>query len=304
MRDFKWTEKQTTKLGWVLDVLDEFSNYKPLTLRQIYYQLVGKRYIENKVSQYVMLSNLLKWARIDGHIDWEDIEDRARAYHNLAGWSDKKHFAESEIDSFLKGYRRDLTQSQSVYLEVWIEKDALSSIFTRVAVNFAIPVTVCRGFSSVSFLNDFRDRVSSLAGGREPIMLYFGDFDPSGMEMLVAMETTLRYELGVDVTFKRIALLKEDIFTYNLPHDPSALKHSDTRARKHLAEHGELAVELDALSPDILEQKIRDAVRDELDLELFDEEVGRNYEDLQELEDMRNRVVEEMESWEREDGSE
>ena len=74
-------------------------------------------------------------------------------------------------------------------------------------------------------------------------MLYFGDFDPSGVEMLNAMKETLEGELDMPgITFKRIALTKNDIFNYHLPHNPDALKKSDTRAKKHLENYCELAV--------------------------------------------------------------
>ena len=85
-RIWKWTEHQLEKLNAVKEVLEEFTDYKPLTLRQVYYQLVGKGLIENKKSQYGMLSNLIKWARIDGEVSWDDIEDRTRSFHNGAGW--------------------------------------------------------------------------------------------------------------------------------------------------------------------------------------------------------------------------
>ncbi len=55
-RSWKWTPYQLDKLNKVYEVLNEFEDYKPLTLRQIYYQLVGKGYIENTRSQYGMLS--------------------------------------------------------------------------------------------------------------------------------------------------------------------------------------------------------------------------------------------------------
>lgn len=247
-------------------------------MRQIYYQLVGKGFIENRVSQYTMLSNLIKWARIDEYIPWEDIEDRTRAYHDLTGWVDKDDFINQEIDDFLIGYRRDLLQTQDKYIEVWIEKDALSSIFTRVASPYTIPIVVCRGFSSASFLNDYRNRLNYYKyKNRHPIMLYFGDFDPSGNEMLPAMETTLKDEMGVNgIEFKRIALLKEDIFTYELPHDAKALKRTDTRAKKHVQAYGELAVELDALRPDILEKRIKESIEGELDIGAFNTEVERH----------------------------
>ena len=74
-----WTSHQLGKMEKVKTILEELKDYKPLTLRQVYYQLVSKGFIENKKSEYGMLSNLLKWARIDDYISWDDIEDRIRA---------------------------------------------------------------------------------------------------------------------------------------------------------------------------------------------------------------------------------
>ncbi|MEQ8171580.1 MAG: hypothetical protein ABRQ38_22010 [Candidatus Eremiobacterota bacterium] len=291
-RKWKWTDYQIIKLKWVLEILEELSAYKPLTLRQVYYQLVGKGLIENKVSQYNMLSALLKWARIDGYISWNDIEDRVRAYHDLSGWHDSDKFIEASLRSFLKGYRRDLLQSQKKYLEIWIEKDALSTIFTRVAGDYTVPVVVCRGFSSVSFLNEFKGRLKRLKQ-KEPLMLYFGDFDPSGVEMLEAMKITLKDELGVNgITFKRIALLKNDIIKYRLPHNPDALKKTDTRAKKHIEAYGELAVELDALRPDILEGKIKNALEKEIDMKIFKQEFKEYKDELKRLKEKKTYIME------------
>jgi len=288
---FTWTSKQFDKLNKIQEILEELKDYKPLTLRQVYYQLVGKGYIENNTSQYTMLSKLLKWSRIDGYISWEDIEDRVRAFHDLRGWYCKDDFVNQEMKYFLTGYRRDLLQSQDVYLEVWIEKDALSSIFIRTCSPYTIPVVVCRGFSSVSFLNNFRVRLSYYSD-KIPIMLYFGDFDPSGVEMLNAMKVTLENELGLDnIEFKRVSLLKDDISTYRLPHNPNAIKVKDSRSKKHLEKYGELAVELDALKPDVLEQKIIDAIEDELCMNAFNDEIQKRDIELDLLNKFKDKVA-------------
>jgi len=289
-QEFKWTEHNIDKLNLVLEVLKELSSYKPLTLRQIYYQLVGKGYLENNKSQYVMLSKLLKWARIDGYIPWSDIEDRVRAYHGSGGWNNVNDYIQCEINSMFNYYFRNLAQSQPRYIEVWIEKDALTSIFTSVARNYYVPVTVCRGFSSVSFLNDFKERLDWYAKGRPAVMLYFGDFDPSGVEMMEAMKITLQKELGISsVEFKRIGLLKDDIEKYQLPHNPDALKKTDTRAEKHVKKYGELAVELDALRPDVLEQKIKSAIEAEFDMEAFNREKQIYQNEIDILNEYRNK---------------
>jgi hypothetical protein len=290
-RLFTWTPKQLDKLNKVINVLSEFEKYKPLTLRQVYYQLVGKGYIENKVSEYTMLSGLLKHSRIDEYISWDDIEDRVRTFHNLTGWNNRNVFIQKETEQYLSGYYRNLMQTQDKYIEIWIEKDALSSIFTEVAGRYTIPVVVCRGFSSASFLNDFKNRVE-FHKDKQTLMLYFGDFDPSGMEMLPAMITTLEQEFKVnDIKFKRIALSKEDIFEYKLPYNAKALKKTDTRAKKYVEQYGEIAVELDALRPDILEEKIKTAIENELNVGAFNAEVEKHNADLVELDKLKMKVV-------------
>lgn len=291
-REWRWTEKQFDKLNKIKEVLSELEAYTPLTLRQIYYQLVGKGYIENNKSQYGMLSNLLKWSRINGYISWDVIEDRTRAFHDLSGCYSYHSFIDASLKHFLSGYARDLLQTQDKYLEIWIEKDALSTIFTKVAEKYTVPVVVCRGFSSVSFLNDFKERLD-VRQDKLPLVLYFGDFDPSGVEMLNAMKTTLNDELMVNgIEFKRVALLQEDIHTYKLPHSPDALKYTDTRAKKHIIAYGEIAVELDALRPDVLELKIKNAIEDEINIDAFNAEVEKNNDDLDLLNTLKKRVTE------------
>lgn len=291
-RKLSWTPFQQDKLDKVIEVLDELKEYKPLTLRQVYYQLVGKGYIENTVSEYGSLSKLLKGARIDGYISWEDIEDRVRTIHDLRGWLSGEDFVEQEVSRFLEGYRRDFLQSQTKYIEVWVEKDALSSIFTKVAKNYSVPVVVCRGFSSVTFLNEFRERISYYQNlGKQVVMLYFGDFDPSGMEMLESMKITLEQELSVvGVEFKRVGLNKSDIIKYKLPNDPNALKKTDKRAKKFQKKYGSYAVELDALRPDILEKKIKEAIEAEIDMGKYVLEFNKYQQELKELAKLKRRV--------------
>ncbi|GAH47533.1 unnamed protein product, partial [marine sediment metagenome] len=43
-------------------------------------------------------------------------------------WQDLPHF----IDTVKNAYRRDVWNSQSSYIEVWLEKDALSGIFADI----------------------------------------------------------------------------------------------------------------------------------------------------------------------------
>ena len=291
-RRFSWTPHQLDKLNAVQIVLKELEAYKPLTLRQIYYQLVSKEVIENTTSQYGMLSGLLKWARLDGKVSWDDVEDRVRAVHSGIGWDDKEEFIEQELDRFLEGYRRHLVQSQDVFLEVWIEKDALSRLCSTITKEYCVSTVVCRGFSSVTFLHEYANRVDwHRSQGQEPVMLYFGDFDPSGEEMAVSMGKTLRDEMGIEeLRLEKVALRVEDIAQYRLPHDPRALKKTDTRAKKHVERYGELAVELDALPPNILEGKIRVAIEAEIEVDLLNEEMQRQESERMDIEHVKEMM--------------
>lgn len=288
---WSWTVHQLDKLNKVQKVLKELTDYKPLTLRQIYYQLVGKEFIENEPSEYVMLSILLKWARIDGYISWDDIEDRGRIYHDLTGWRCSDNFIRASVNRFLKGYRRDLLQTQSKYIEVWIEKDALSGVATRIANQYTVSVVVDRGFASMSFLHNYQSRIEEYPD-RSPVILYFGDFDPSGLKMLPAIEITFKYEMKVNgIEFKPVALMEADITKYKLPHKPKAIKERDTRTVKHVERYGELAVELDALDVKVLEEKIKAAIEAEIDIDLFNAEVQEEEKELAKLNILRGKAI-------------
>ena len=99
-------------------------------------------------------------------------------------------------------------------MEVWVEKDALSRIVHQAASAYGVPVVVARGFSSVTYVNACRERINRHAWeGQSTWILYLGDLDPSGWEMLPSMMTTLEDEmaLGRLVEAQRIALIPEQV---------------------------------------------------------------------------------------------
>lgn len=61
------------------NILDEYGAMGfQLSLRQLYYQLVARDYIENSLRSYKRIGSLISDARLAGLIDWEMIEDRNR----------------------------------------------------------------------------------------------------------------------------------------------------------------------------------------------------------------------------------
>ncbi len=288
-----WSKASLAYLEQVQQVLTDLSDYWPLTLRQAYYQLVAAVIIENNRNQYAKLSRILTKARLDGRVGWDAIQDRSRSELPSGGWDDREHFASDELAGFLTGYRRDLLQTQDVALELWVEKDALSRICHRVAQPYCVPVTVARGFSSVSYVHNCRERIErNTREGKQTVVLYFGDLDPSGWEMLPSMMTTLRDEMGLgdDVVDKRCALTLEQVQKYNLPHDPTAIKATDPRFKKYVAQFGHLAVELDALPPATLESIIRVSIEAQLNMNAFKAEREQEAEEREHLNETKQRV--------------
>ena len=300
-RTLTWTEANGQRLKQVQHVLQQLRQYWPLTLRQVYYQLVAAEYIENRQSQYQALSKLLKQARIEGLIPWEAIEDRIRRHHDNTGYMNARQYVDTQLHYFLKDYQRNYQQGQPVYLEIWIEKDALSRIFESEADKYRVPVQVCRGYVSVSTLNDYRNRVIQVQHQAarlqlpkpRPVLLYYGDFDPSGQQMFEATQQTIEAELHLPgVEYSREALNVDDIHRYRLPHSPEALKKSDPRAARHQAQYGDLAVELDALPPAALVEKVRQAIERELDPALLAQARQQEAQEQHGILKLRTKVTE------------
>lgn len=244
-----------------LDLIDcargILGNSHPMTVRQLYYQLVSGHVIENRENQYKRISRVMADARYDGAIPWGWIEDRLRRPRLVPMWSGLPDFAET----CRRSYRRDVWESQSQHVEVWLEKDALSGIFEDVLAPYGVTLNVGRGFDSVTAVYNAAERFKS--NPRPVTVLYFGDFDPSGVEMTRSLGARLA-ELGSTATIIRCTLTRDDIARYHLPPDPA--KRTDSRAAAFIAEHGDVSVELDALPASVLRDRLRVEVESRMDL--------------------------------------
>jgi hypothetical protein len=100
-------------------------SHHPMTVRQVYYQLISGHVLENSRSNYKAVVNAQRDARREGLIPWEFIEDRLRRPRTVSMWSG---LAES-AGAAARSYRRGIWATQPIVVEVWLEKDALSGIF-------------------------------------------------------------------------------------------------------------------------------------------------------------------------------
>lgn len=226
----------------------------PMTVRQVYYQLVSRQVIKNNRSQYQAVCNALVAARQEGAIPWEWIEDRLRRPRSVNMWGGLSDFA----DTAVKAYRRNVWETQPTYFETWLEKDALSGVFEDVLRPYGVTLNVGRGYDGWDSIHNASERLNS-----DDTILYFGDFDPSGEDMVRSLGERLGF-FGCCPDIVKCALAADDITHYNLP--PDFAKKTDTRAASFIAKHGDISVELDALPLRVLRERLTREVTSRLDM--------------------------------------
>lgn len=279
------------KLILINEIIKEYASqgYR-LTLRQLYYQLVSRDLIPNKVSEYAKLSTLLVKGRMAGVVDWNAIEDRIRVPHIPYYVSGKSNAIEDTISQ----YRLNRQVNQEVYIELWVEKDALSGVLKRITHHYHIHLMVNRGYSSCSAMHDAYKRLKHQERlGKDLYILYLGDHDPSGLDMIRDIQDRLE-EFGVFPTVKPIGLTQAQIKKYNPPPNPA--KITDPRAKWYFEEHGNTSWEVDALKPEVLHSLVKHNVEKLIDLDKFEQIRAQEDVDKEQLQNFATEFKEDEEN--------
>ena len=155
-----------------------------------------------------------------------------------------------------EAYRRDFWDQQPVRVMVVSEKGTVRGLLRPVLDDFAVGFQVMHGFSSATIVHD----ISQDDDGRELIILYVGDFDPSGMFM---SEEDLpnrfaKYD-GDHVTLRRIALTREHV--NGLLSFPATDKRKDPRYKWFVKNYGKRCWELDAMDPNDLRACVKREIK-------------------------------------------
>lgn len=246
-----------------------------LTLRQLYYQFVARDLIKNKQSEYKRLGSIINDARLAGLIDWNRIEDRTRGLESLSTWTSPH----SILKTCASQFKISFWENQKYWPEVWIEKEALAGVFKRICQELRVPYLSCRGYTSQSEMWRAAMRLGEQENdGKIPVILHFGDHDPSGVDMSRDIETRLKMFMnsGTELQFKRLALNMDQVEEHQPP--PNPCKMTDIRAEKYVEEYGDESWELDALNPDILSGLVRESVEDLINQTRWDESVEEENE--------------------------
>jgi hypothetical protein len=186
-----------------------------------------------------------------------------RGVERTPSWDDPKSFARDAATQF----RLNNWKQQPMRCEVWSEKGTVRGVLKPVLDKYGVGFNPVHGFNSAT--NAYQ--AASDFDLRPLVVLYVGDWDPSGLYMSERDIPARNEKYGGDhITVKRIALTQDQLA--DLPSFPASDKRKDPRYRWFIENYGDELLddgqcwELDALDPnelrDTVEANIQDCIRD------------------------------------------
>ena len=225
---------------------------QPITGRGIGYKLFTARLIPSMAtSEMAKVYRLLRIAREQGTIPWDWIVDETRSLERVSTWDNPADYARTVARS----YRRDFWNQQPHRIQVWSEKGTVRGVLAPVLDGYAVGFLPVHGFSSATTAHD----IAEDDDGRALIVLYVGDFDPSGMYMS-EVDLPARFEKygGTHISLRRIALTRPPVT--GLPSFAATDKRRDPRYPWFVRNYGKRCWELDAMDPNDLRDCVENAI--------------------------------------------
>jgi len=317
------TTKSAQLLVAARDVITAYqADHIMLTLRQLYYQLVTANTIPNTEKSYKKLGKLISSGRLGGLLDWDAIEDRMRSPEVPQAFNSVGDL----LEVALRAYRLPRMKGQDVYVELWVEKDALASVLTPIARRRHVTLMVNRGYSSSSAMRESAERIRRACDElsvRDAAILYLGDLDPSGedmvrdirdrTEMFLNAGLEVSYTEGgtlddiedpedardrkphIDLTVEKLGLTIEQVHKYRPPPNPT--KVSDSRAKGYIEKYGHSSWEVDALPPKVLQVLIDGALDQLIDMDKYREVLAQEERDKEILRGAVRKMKDDQEEW-------
>lgn len=197
--------------------------------------------------------------------------------------------AKEQVKLWMESYHLNRWENQPYYPEVFIEKKALEGVFYKPCMMQRVALGACKGYPSLTFLHDAMLRFRRAERrGQQPIIIYFGDYDPSGEDIPRALKENI-INLGCEsIEVRRICLVERQVIDWKLP--PAPTKVTDSRSVNW---DGLGQVELDAVKPEKLIELLNQAIDDIFDYSLYDELNMRETVERETYQDELKRYVRE-----------
>jgi hypothetical protein len=220
---------------------------RPISVRGIYYQAIGRRLIEKTENAYKALDHDLVQMRRAKELPYAWITDGTR-YSRRPYTCDS---IEQALQDTAQQYRKSLWNDIDAYVEIWVDKDTMIGVLEPVTNKYDVNLMPYRGQTSDSFVYTAAEHISKV--GKPTYIYHLGDYDFWGVAAANAVEKKLRAFTSddVDIHFERVAVLLWQIKDWKLPTRPSK------KVGKKVKNFGP-AVEIDAIDP----ERLRDIVEE------------------------------------------
>lgn len=258
-----------------------------VTLRQLFYRLVAAQLIDNNQSRYHELAKRTAALRLEGL--FPDLIDPSREI--LGGWGLSATYAErvkfwedpakeltekildaaAAVRMASASYARADRDGQQWRIIIAVEKRGLMAQLQKWFGELPIKFLAFGGQTSTPIIKKIWREIDEAHYVNEKlVVLYGGDYDPSGLVIDRSFEKRSNMRIGSnEVEMVRVALNKEQVEEYDLPINPAKTK--DANYKRMVEEEGEaMQVELDALEPDTLREVFQDALDEYWNQDAFD----------------------------------
>ena len=232
----------------------------PMTVRQLFYQLVSTGVVVKTERAYKgLVGRLCVRLRRAGVLPYDWLADSTRWMRKPTSYSS----LEAALRRTAETYRRSLWADADTYCELWLEKDSLAGVLYDVTAQWDVPLMVTRGYPSLSYLFEAAETIK--AQQRPVCLYYFGDHDPSGIDIPRKVEADLRQMAPrAEIYFERVAVTPQQIRNLRLPTRPT--KTTDSRAKRFRGR----SVEVDAIPAHTLRQIAEQCIRQHIDTHQLD----------------------------------
>ncbi len=240
-------------------VLDEYRDFLPLTVRQIFYRLVGSRGYAKTEKAYKRLGSILGRARRARMIAMENIRDDGVQIERPLGYASALEARETFLE-LAERYRRDRQQGQPVRIIAACEAAGMVPQLVRVCDPYGVEVRSSGGFDSITAKHDLAQDVAG--DGRDTVLLHIGDHDPSGYHLYLNLQDDVRGFIDgitgkqIDFTVDRVAITPEQVLAYGI--DTAPAKATDERSFPGIGDDQRATAQAEALPPDLLADLLRE----------------------------------------------
>lgn len=223
----------------------------PQSVRHVFYRMTDPRLaepVEKSEGGYRRVQRRCLALRRGGSIPYGWISDSTRRGYHVSTFANGGEF----VEAYAGLYRATLWTEDLPHVEVWVESRSLAGVLERACQDLAVSLYPAGGFTSATLAYEAAREIDSETRDLA-VVLYVGDFDPSGLLIDRAIEDELRSHLETPLEFRRLAINENQIAAFDLPTKP---RKAGERRRPDIRE----TVEAEALPAATMRAMVRDAV--------------------------------------------